>query len=396
MSMSRKLLLLLFLLLSIFGSELYAQSAAELKARRNRIIRELSSTTQQLERTKVQKSKAIKSLNLLQQQIEQRRELINTLNQEIELTDNRIADNQDILSSLALDLDRMRAEYGETLRSAYRNKLKSGWLSFVFSADGINDAFRRINYLRQYQRYRRNQSRLIVATQESMRSRTIELEIQRIEKEELLVVASEQGAALQDALNTQVGLIDELSGEEKTLFQKVKKQQREQAALDKAIEKAIAEEIAARTGGDDDVLSGGSPTNVPAASGSFSAQRGKLNWPAQGTVIKPFGKQPHPDVPSVTIYNGGVDLSVPAGGRVQCIFTGKVISIRQIPGYRNTVMVRHGDYYTVYSNLEKVVVVVGDEVELGSTLGFTSNNGDPLHFELWRGKDRQDPGRWLR
>ncbi|PHI19682.1 hypothetical protein CEQ90_11570 [Lewinellaceae bacterium SD302] len=386
----------ILLFLCLLGTlNLCAQSAEELKNRRNKLIRDLKSTTQQLDRTKAQKSKAIKSLNLLQQQIEQRRELIETLNQEVELTNTRIADNQDILNSLGLDLERMRSEYASTLRAAYRNKMTNGWLGFLLSADGFNDAFRRYNYLRQYQRYRRNQGRLIVATQESMRSRTIELEIQRVEKEELLIAASEQGQELESALQTQVGLVDELSGEEKKLFARVKQQQREQAALDAAIEKAIAEEIATRASsklrnsGDD------FEENIPAIGKNFAEQRGHLNWPVQGSVIKPFGKQPHPDVPSVTIYNGGIDLDATAGARVQAVFTGKVISIRQIPGYRNTVMVRHGDYYTVYSNLEKVIVIEGDEVELGTSLGFTSQNGDPLHFELWRGKERQDPGRWL-
>lgn len=377
--------------LALLLNGLSAQSASDLRARRNRLLGELKTTTQQLEKTKVQKSKAMKSLGLLQRQIEQRRELILTLNQEIELTNSRIADNQDILTALAADLDRMRAEYAETLRSVYRNKLTNGWLSFLYSAESMNDAFRRYNYLRQYQQYRRKQSRLIVATQESMRNRTIELEIQRVEKEELLGVANEQGAALQSALETQVGLVDELKGEEKKLYTKVKQQQREQAALDEAIKKAIAAEIAAT----EKDRKPGEP-NLPVVGSTFAEQRGRLNWPAQGEVIKPFGRQPHPDVPSVTIYNGGIDLNTTGGSRVQSVYDGTVISIRQIPGYRNTIMVRHGDYYTVYSNVDKVIAIEGDEVELGTTLGFTSPNGAPLHFELWRRKDRLDPGRWLR
>lgn len=393
--MAAKSLTILCFLCLIATVGLNAQSAAELKHRRNKLIQDLKQTTQQLDRTKAQKSKAIKSLNLLQQQIEQRRALIATLNQEVELTNTRIADNQDILNALTLDLERMRAEYGSTLRATYRNKITNGWLGFLISADGLNDAFRRYNYLRQYQRYRRNQGRLIVATQESMRSRTIELEIQRIEKEELIAAANEQGEALESALATQVGLVDELSGAEKQLFARVKQQQREQAALDAAIEKAIAEEIAARAK-DKPSSDGTFEENLPAVGKSFAEQRGRLNWPVQGDVVKPFGKQPHPDVPSVTIYNGGIDLAVTGGARVQSVYPGKVISIRQIPGYRNTVMVRHGDYYTVYSNLEKVIAIEGDEVELGTTLGFTSQGGEPLHFELWRGKNRQDPGRWLR
>lgn len=375
------------LVFAVVVGGLTAQSAAELKDRRNRLLRELATTTKRLKATKAQKSKAIRSLGLLRQQIEQRRELIATLDEEIALTNERIADNQDILTALAADLDRMRAEYGQTLRAVYRNKLTQGWLGFLFSAESWNDAFRRYQYLRQYQRYRRKQSRLIVATQESMRSRTIELEIQRVEKEELLTVANEQGAALENALDTQVGLLDELKGEEKKLFARIEKQRSERAALDKAIEKAIAAEMANSSAEEDN--------DLPAVGSTFAAQRGRLGWPARGEVIKPFGRQPHPDVPSVTVYNGGIDLDVGAEARIQAVYAGRVISIRQIPGFRNTVMVRHGDYYTVYSNLDRVVAARGDEVERGTTLGFAGPTGE-LHFELWRGKKRLDPGRWLR
>ncbi|MEL6276024.1 MAG: M23 family metallopeptidase [Bacteroidota bacterium] len=109
----------------------------------------------------------------------------------------------------------------------------------------------------------------------------------------------------------------------------------------------------------------------------------------------PFGRQPHPRVPSVTINNGGIDIDGGRGARVQAVFAGKIISIREIPGYRNTIMVRHGNYYTVYSNLEKVLVKVGEEIEARATIGYTSRGGDPIHFELWKGRDRQDPSKWL-
>lgn len=335
-------------------------------------------------------------LNLLERQIEQRRELITTLNEEISLTDARLATNEDVVSSLSLDLDRMRTEYAQTLRSAYRAELTQGWMAFVFSADSFNDAFRRIQYLRQYQDYRRRQSRLILETQEAISSRTQVLEEQRQEKEELRLVAQEQGGKLEKSLASQTSIVDKLTGAEKRLITKVNKQQQEQRALDKAIASAIAAEIEAREKRKRALAGSSSSTPVrPALGGNFSSNRGRLPWPARGKIEKEFGSQPHPDVPSVTIYNGGIDIQAGNSARVQTVFDGEIISSRLIPGYRHTIMVRHGDYYTVYSNLDRVLVKVGEEIEAGATIGYTSPGGEALHFEIWKGKDRQNPKRWL-
>ena len=210
-----------------------------------------------------------------------------------------------------------------------------------------------------------------------------------------MLVAQDQGSALEESLITQTDLVDELTGAEKKLFDQVKQQQKEQAALDKAIENAIAEEIAASRALASE-STGEKPPKPPLVEASgFAGNRGRLPWPVKGEITKPFGRQPHPGVPSVTINNGGIDIDGGRGARVQAVFAGKIISIREIPGYRNTIMVRHGNYYTIYSNLEKVLVKVGEEIESRATVGYTSRGGDPLHFELWKGRDRQDPSRWL-
>lgn len=389
-------LFILFIVASLTSGSLVAQSAAELKTKRQRLLYELKSTTQQLESTKAKRSEAMSRLNLLERQIEQRRELITTLNQEIVLTDERVATNEDVVNSLSLDLDRMRTEYAQTLRSAYRAELTQGWMAFVFSAASFNDAFRRVQYLRQYQDYRRRQSRLILETQESISGRSQALAEQRQEKEELLVVAQEQGGELEKSLASQTSIVDKLTGAEKKLLTKVNKQQTAQRVLDKAIADAIASEIDARekrikaTAG-----SNPSALAAPILGGKFSSNRGRLPWPARGAVEKEFGSQPHPDVPSVTIYNGGIDIQAGNSARVQSVFDGEIISSRLIPGYRHTIMVRHGDYYTVYSNLDRVLVKVGEEVQGGATIGYTSPGGEALHFEVWKGKNRQNPKRWL-
>lgn len=391
---------LFFLLCSYlaFAGGLGAQSASELKQQRQALIRELQKTNKALEKTKAERSVALNRLQLLQQQIEQRRALITTLHQEVAITDSSIARNEDVIHSLHFDLDKMRQEYGQTLRVADRNKLTKGWMAFLFSARGLNDAFRRFQYLRQYQDYRRKQGKLIAATQSTLSRRTAALGAIKEEKESLLLAAEEQGGELQKALNAQSGIVQELNSEEKKLLQKVERQRKEEIALEKSIAAAISAEIAAARERERNKSSSAASASVekPGLGSNFASYKGKLSWPLNGDIVKKFGQQAHPDVPSVTINNGGIDISGGRNARVQAIFPGEVLNVRLIPGYRQTLMIRHGNFYTVYSNLDRVLVQVGEEVEAGATIGFTSPNGEALHFELWKGKDRQNPTIWLK
>lgn len=378
------------------ASGLGAQSANELKKQRQTLILELQKTNQALSKTKAERSVALSRLQLLQQQIEQRRALIATLHQEVAITDSSIARNEDVIHSLNFDLDKMRQEYAQTLRIADRTKLTKSWLTFLFSATGLNDAFRRFQYLRQYQDYRRKQGKLILATQATVSKRAAKLQEIKQEKEALLLAAEEQGGEIQKALNTQSSIVQALNSEEKKLLQKVEKQRKEEQALEKSIEAAISAEIAAARARERSSNPTSSGVERPSLGGNFASYKGKLTWPLNGKVVKKFGKQPHPDVPSVTINNGGIDISGGPNARVQAVFPGEVLSARLIPGYRQTLMIRHGNFYTVYSNLDRVLPQVGEEVEAGATIGFTSPNGEALHFELWKGKDRQDPAKWLK
>ena len=370
------------------------RSASDLRERRQQLIRDLSETNELLAATQEQRSAAIQRLNLLQRQIEQRRELIATLNEEIELNQVRSDRNLDVVVSLGDDLERLKLEYANTLRAAYRAKRTNSWLAFIFSAESFNSVFRRVNYLRQYQEYRARQSRLILLTQQMLSDKLAELELQRQEKEALLIAANTQGEELQTALNTQTNLVGELGESERRLLSRVAQQRREHEELNRSIEAAIALELEERQRRER--TDGASmPDLTPIVGRDMPAQRGRLPWPVDGEIVRGFGRQPHPDVPSVMVMNGGIDIESVPGARVRAVFAGEVISSRSVPGYRQVLMVRHGDYYTVYSNLDRTSAQVGDEVEVGTTIGFMGQDDRPLHFEIWEGRERQDPARWL-
>lgn len=384
------------MLLLVAGS-LSAQSAEELKVKRQRLQKELRKTNQQLSATRARRGAAVGQASLIRQQIEQRTELLETLHAEADRNAARLHRDSNVVVSLTDDLDRMGREYGSALRAANRARLSNGWLAFMLNANGFNDAFRRGIYLRQYREYRRRQARLIQQTRASLSQRILVLDEQRIEQDSLLYAAEEQAGTLREELVIQTGIVNKLSSSEKTLLAKVRQQQQQSERLNQeirtTINRAIArEERKAKTGR----TSGGAvASETSSIGGSIGQRKGKLGWPVRGKVVRRFGTQPHPDVPSVKIQNSGIDIDAGASKTVEAIFAGEVISLRKIPGLHNVIMIRHGGFYTVYSNVEHPRVNTGSQVQAGQQLGLTTSEGDALHFEIWKGKTPLNPASWL-
>jgi septal ring factor EnvC (AmiA/AmiB activator) len=382
----------------LLGPDAGAQSAAALRAKRQQLLKEIEQSSQQLADTRTKKASAVAELSELQRQINRRRALIATLEAEVDLAESRLSRNQEVIEALSGDVERLKQEYAATLRKAYRAKLSNSWLSFLFAADGFNDAVRRWRYLRQYTNYRRRQAQLIVVTRNSLEDRVTQLEARRAEKAELLTAAREQGGLLQSELNKQNSLVSKLAGSEKQIAQTLQEQQRARAALDQSIERAIATEIRSRqerTESQSSAAATATRNEATADNRQFSNVRGRLPWPARGTITRRFGRQPHPDVPSVEVNNSGVDIDAGADAVVKVVHPGEVVATRFVPGYRHMVLVRHGDYFTVYSNLEVVDVTQSQQLSAGAVLGRTAHTGDHLHFELWHNKERLNPEQWL-
>jgi len=378
------------------GGPLRAQSAEELRNKRQRLQRELRQTNQQLNATRARRGAALGQAGLLRQRIEQRKALLDLLRHEVARNGARLRRDSTVVISLTDDLDRMTNEYGRALRAANRARIGKGWLTFLLSARGFNDAFRRVVHLRQYRSYRSRQGRLIRQTRTSLNGRIARLETQRIEQDSLLFATEDQDATLREELAIQTAIVDKLSGSEKKLLVTVRRQQQRTERLNREIRAAISRAVArqerkARTR----KKSGTAASRTSATGAAISTRRGKLGWPATGRVVRKFGSQPHPDVPSVKIQNSGIDIDAGPSAAVEAVFAGEVISQREIPGLRSVIMIRHGGYYTVYSNVAHPRVSAGDRVQAGDQLGLTAAEGDALHFELWRGKKPLDPGRWL-
>jgi len=282
-------------LVFLAAGTVHAQVAEELKAKRQRLQKELRKTNQRLAATRKQRGAAVGQASLLRQQIEQRTELLETLHAEAARNAARLHRDSNVVVSLTDDLERMGTEYGR-----------------------------------------------------------------------------------------------------KVLLAKVRKQQQQGERLNREIRAAISRAIARderKTKADR--KAGVVASKASIVGGAIDKQKGKLGWPIRGKIVRRFGTQPHPDVPSVKIQNSGIDIDAGPSETIEAIFAGEVISLRKIPGLHSIIMVRHGGFYTVYSNLEHPQVKMGDHVQAGQQLGLTTTNGDALHFEIWKGKVPLNPASWL-
>jgi len=423
---------LLLLGLSLWTQLLYTQSRKDLEDKRRKLIEEIDQTNTRLSATRKDKNAALQVFLTLQSQVKKREQLINTLQQEITFNEESIERTNEVLLALQDDVQRLKQEYLQTLRLALRHKLNQSYVIFLLSADSFNTAIRRWQYIRQYQRYRKRQAELIAETQNTLRDKTIQLERRIREKEKLLGGVEQQKQNLSVELQDKDKTLKTLKTDEKKLLKELTDRQKAHNKLNGVIESVIQQEMLAqrKKARSTETLANATPANTaPAnvlpstktdrtsskasvakesaaistpsaedvlATGAFSARRGQLAWPVdQGRVIQGFGTFPHPKFKDVKVSNSGLDLGTVSGGRVRAVFEGKVVGAQFINGYQYTVILQHGTYYTVYSNLASVSVKRGDLVNPGQEIGQVGTERPEMHFEVWRDKQKLNPAVWL-
>ena len=421
------------LLLLLLPAVTFAQSKKELEDKRKKIIRDITATQKMIQKTKANKEATYDRFLALQNQINSRESLIETIQEELVATEDGIVRNQAVIESLQQDIVRMRQEYGRIVRHAFRQKTISNPLLYILSADNLNQAFRRWLFLRKYDERRSEQTKAIAATQEMLKKRTGQLESTRVEKAELLASLNGQKASLSGELVEKNEMLKFLAKDENRLKTDLDKKQAAHEALNSAIERIISAEVKKRV--DESrakpesapppviaekpekkpvINNAPKPATTPSspppsseanagdmATTSFSKSRGKLPWPVEnGFVTRGFGRQKHPTLKNIEITNNGVDIRTEEHSQVKAVFEGIVAGTQYIPGHDYTVIIQHGDYYTVYSNLEETSLTKGEIVRSKQVIGTVSTNSitgsSELHFELWHQKERLNPSLWIR
>lgn len=421
MSFIRLFLIFSFLLLA---GTTFAQSSAELKRRKETLNKEIEMLKRSQSTVASNKKLSLKQINALSAQIRLRQEKINTINTEIHLLDNQIYENTNTVKSLQSQLSKLKKEYAAMVLFAFRNQSAYSKLMFIFASSDFNQAYKRLKYLQQFGEYRQKQARYIEQTQRSLGIKIVELDHNKREKNSLLSDQEKEKTTLGKEKSDQSVQFSRLAKQEKQLRREVSQKQNEVARLNRAIQAAITREIeeerrraeaaeraaAARRNAENQKNAGTSHSATRSGSSVLSAtpeaaklssdflsNRGRLPWPvAEGTIVERFGN--HGYGVNVTVENSGIDIKTSPGANVRAVFSGEVRQVVNIGG-QYAVLIRHGEYFTVYSNLKSVSVSKGQKVSIKQSIGSVIT--DPvdgttqLHFEVRRVSTPQNPEGWL-
>lgn len=418
-------LLCLFGLLFSFvqGFAQNGKSSTQLKKDKQKIENEIANTQKLLKKTESNQKAAVQQAALLRQQIQNREKVITNLNSQIIQMEDEQEQNQQEISQLEKRLAYMKADYAQVVYNAYRNRRLMDKVTFILAADDFSQMFRRLRYYTIFSRNVREQSERIIKTTEELTKKNEELVVLRNDKLNTLSSKEQEIKHLESDRRKKTQNAEKLKKESKKLNEELKKQQQQRKNIEAAIQKAVKEEIAranaerkknakASSGKSSGSSSSGSTSTSPKSSTtisltpeektlntSFINNKGKLPWPvAKGAKVSDFGSYPHPDVPSVQIENHGIDIMVEAGTPARAVFEGVVTGVMNIMG-TTVVMIRHGEYLTVYQNLSSASVKKGDKVSTKQTIGTvaksTSSNTYELHFEVWKNDRYVNPNEWL-
>ena len=410
-ALHKSVILVLILLITISGyyTLLHAQTnqKSKLESSKKSLESEITYTTNLLNETKKTRQLSVNQVIILNNQIKKREELISTIGTEVEDIHGQINQNQVSVERLKSELQKLKAEYAGMINRAYRNHDAYNRLMFLFAARDFNQAYQRLKYFQQFGQYRKNQINRILGTQEQINHKIRELTDQKTDKLVLLKNKETEKEKLTREKKEKTQTITQLQQKEKDLKKKLKEKEQALSKLKKAIEKIIADEI--RSTAEAAKKSGATPapstgiTMTPEQkelSNSFSANKGKLPWPAEkGILSSTFGEHDHPVLKGIKTRNNGVNILTGSGASARAVFNGTVTAIMSVPDLNNVVIVRHGDFLSVYSNLDQVFVKKGDKVKTKQSLGRIYSDSEEskteLHFEIWNGKSLQDPMTWL-
>lgn len=384
------MLLFLFIFLPSFS-----QDKQSLEKKKKKIKEDIEYTNQLLNQTSKDIKISSTELAIINTKINYREKLIAAIRSEMHLLEKQIDENQMIITAMENDLHQLKDEYAQLMVEAYKNRNSYDKLMFIFSADDFNQAYKRLKYFQQYAQYRQNQADLIKKTQEILNEKNESLEGQKAEKKSLLSNESQEKQKLHGDKTDQQTAIKQLQSKEKQLKTELKKKQKEAKKLEDAIRRIIEEEIKKAK------EKGGFVLTPEAAElmGKFERNKGNLPWPLEkGLVTGKFGKQKHP-VLGIDMNNNGIDLSTTKGAKARAVFEGEVSKVVIIPGSGKAVLVRHGEYLSVYFKLKEVYVQPGDKIkikdEIGNIITDSASGKTELHFEVWKGKTILNPSDWL-
>jgi len=394
----------LFGLIFLISCQLMAQTKDELEAQREDLQREIRQINDLLIKTKTNEKSALSQIADLDKQISVRTKLINTYDKELNLLSNDLAQNQRKFNSLLKSLEVLKADYAKMILKAYKNKTAENRMLFLLSAKDFTQAYNRLKYMQQYTDYRKHQGLEIVKQSIILKQFNDTLKVKKGEKKALLTEAQKEQDRIKNEREDRKVLANKIKKQGRKYLADIRKKQKEENALNLKIENLIKEAI--------------SKTNVKGDKGSklaefrltpeakalaaeFVSNQGKLPWPIEkGLIVLGYGTQPHPVVKSATIQSNGIRIATEKGSKARAVFNGVVLAVQVIPGGQKAVLIQHGNYISVYKNLDQVLVEKGEKVTTKQAIGVihTDNlSGQTiLAFVLFKEVKTIDPELWIK
>ena len=388
------------------GQGAYAQEGEQeaLEAKKEQLEEEIREINRLLLSERKQKGSVLDQMEALDQKISRQQQLIRITNQQSNLLNRRINANIRNISKLREDLEALKTDYAAMIQKSYRNRSKQNRLLFLLSSESWYQAFKRLQYMKQYTQFRKEQGEEIQEKTEELVVMNQNLSAQRKEKEELIAANRRVRDQLMAEIQNQKGLLQTIRQNESAYAAEIESKRREAREIEREIDRLIRSAIAAsnRDSGSGNTSSSRFALTPEATliASNFSANKGNLIWPVEKGVKKQgFGIYQDAVYPGIKHQSNGVIIATDEGARARAVFEGEVIAILAVPGGNKGVQVKHGNYISTYYNLSELYVKKGDKVQVKDELGEIhtnrSNGLTQLKFYLYRDATRLNPEDWI-
>jgi septal ring factor EnvC (AmiA/AmiB activator) len=405
------LIIILFITLVLcLSNSSFSQSTSSLKKKEAQLKEQIEQTKVLIYKTQSAQNNSLSELNIINKQISYREELLNNLNSQLNSISNYIDENSSEIVIIRVELEKLKAEFKEMIRFAYKNRNKDFNMMYLIASENFNEAYQRMRYIQQYSENRKLQVKKIKTAQEKLVSKNELLVKKKSEKLNVIESSNTEKASFLADKNKQQTILKEVENNKASLIKKLQDQEIEKDKIAQAIKEAIKKEIAKNKEKNKPKITTDKPKTfttspeVSLAGKKFEENKGKLPWPvSSGVITSNYGRQQHSVVSTAFIENNGVDISTTKSADVRVVFNGAVSSILTIPGAGKAVIVSHGNYRTVYANLQEVNVSIGQKIttkqKVGNLLPNSSDKISESHFEIWEitSSDMKtvNPASWL-
>lgn len=391
----------------------------QLEARKQKLQQEILEKEAQLQSVKKKEKSVVKLLQIQGEKIGLKEKLITTTEKQTKVLGNNMYINQIAINRLKEELEILKEDYAEMIVKSYKSRSEQSRLMFILSSENFLQAYKRAQYMKQYATYRKIQGEEIKSKNAKLDDYNASLSGQKKVKEKLIVEQEKQKQDLEKEKQEQVKIANSLKKDKKQLAAEIKKKQKETYAIDAQVRRLIREAIAEANRKTAAANAKANPKTTTAAdtkaveesvnivltpegqiiSNNFKANKGRLPWPVEkGAITLGYGNQPHPVFKNLIIHNSGIEITTESGASARAVFSGEVAQVQMVSPIKRAVIVKHGDFFTVYQNLSSVSVQEGDKVTAKQTLGKirTDNEGKTvLKFVIMQNTSDTNPSTWL-